>query len=208
MQHEGKEKEKELKKNIVGLKFTSDWAVNNYALFSKLLSDRTDKETHALEIGSHEGMSAAWFLSTCLSHPKSTITCVDPWEDEKILQTFRENISLLKAETKVKEIRSKSDEVRLDERKWDFVYIDGWHSAASALLDAARSWNSLKNGGIMIWDDYLWKVGEKDWVDRPQMGVNFFVSALSKDLEVVHKGYQFAVRKKIGGRAVMTKWKT
>jgi predicted O-methyltransferase YrrM len=175
-------------------------------LWNELLFHLRDKEAHALEIGSYEGRSAVWFLQNVLNHPESTLTCVDPWEDEATHMTFNHNISFVGASDKVKEIKSKSDDTRLDEREWDFVYIDGWHSAAAVMMDAARSWTSLKKGGIMIWDDYLWKVGEKGpagstsrdarWrFDRPQLGVTCFIALLSDQMSVIHKGYQVAVKK-------------
>ncbi|MCZ6464828.1 MAG: class I SAM-dependent methyltransferase [Proteobacteria bacterium] len=47
----------------------------------------------------------------------------------------------------------------------DFIYIDGCHEAACVLLDAVLSWDLLKVGGTMIFDDYVWSMvanpGEK-----------------------------------------------
>jgi predicted O-methyltransferase YrrM len=37
----------------------------------------------------------------------------------------------------------------------DFVYIDAAHEYESAMRDIVNSWNSLRNGGILVLDDYL-----------------------------------------------------
>lgn len=52
----------------------------------------------------------------------------------------------------------------------------------------------MKVGGIIIFDDYLLKL---DYVkdQTPQLAVDAFVSVFGKKLEVIHKGYQMAIRK-------------
>ena len=48
------------------------------------------------------------------------------------------------------------DSLRRIEGEFDFIYIDGWHSAFGALADGVMTWPLLKVGGVMIFDDYLW----------------------------------------------------
>jgi predicted O-methyltransferase YrrM len=38
--------------------------------------------------------------------------------------------------------------------KFDFIYIDGDHTAKGTISDAIRAFSLLKEGGIMIFDDY------------------------------------------------------
>lgn len=78
---------------------------------------------------------------------------------------------------------------------YNFIYIDGSHTAKDALTDACMAWPLLKQGGIMVFDDYLW--GEsRDILHRPKMAVDFFVNTFAEGLDIVHIGHQFAVRKK------------
>ena len=63
------------------------------------------------------------------------------------------------------------------------------------LTDACMAWPLLKQGGLMVFDDYLW--GEsRDILHRPKMAVDFFVNIFAESLDIVHIGHQFVVRKK------------
>ena len=78
---------------------------------------------------------------------------------------------------------------------YDFIYIDGSHTAKDVLTDACMAWPLLKQGGLMVFDDYLW--GEsRDILHRPRLAVDFFVNIFAESLDIVHIGHQFVVRKK------------
>jgi cephalosporin hydroxylase len=78
---------------------------------------------------------------------------------------------------------------------YDFIYIDGSHTAKDVLTDACMAWPLLKQGGLMVFDDYLW--GEsRDILHRPKLATDFFVNTFAESLDIVHIGRQFAVRKK------------
>ena len=78
---------------------------------------------------------------------------------------------------------------------FNFIYIDGSHTAKDVLTDACMAWPLLKQGGLMVFDDYLW--GEsRDILHRPRLAVDFFVNIFAESLDIVHIGHQFVVRKK------------
>jgi predicted O-methyltransferase YrrM len=78
---------------------------------------------------------------------------------------------------------------------YDFIYIDGSHTAKDVLTDACMAWPLLKPGGLLVFDDYLW--GEsRDILHRPRLAVDFFVNIFAESLDIVHIGHQFVVRKK------------
>jgi predicted O-methyltransferase YrrM len=78
---------------------------------------------------------------------------------------------------------------------YDFIYIDGSHIAKDVLTDACMAWPLLKQGGLLVFDDYLW--GEsRDILHRPRLAVDFFVNIFAESLDIVHIGHQFVVRKK------------
>ena len=78
---------------------------------------------------------------------------------------------------------------------YDFIYIDGSHVSKDVLTDACMAWPLLKQGGLMVFDDYLW--GEsRDILHRPRLAVDFFVNIFAESLDIVHIGHQFVVRKK------------
>ncbi|MCM8831198.1 MAG: class I SAM-dependent methyltransferase [Candidatus Omnitrophica bacterium] len=46
--------------------------------------------------------------------------------------------------------------------------MGGNHNAPSVLMDAVLCWPLLKNGGILIFDDYLWKINKLPEEERPK----------------------------------------
>lgn len=176
--------------------FTNEWATHNYALWLKHLGHFTGKPTNALEIGSYEGRSSCFFVKNILTHEDSRLTCVDPFVIVGTRERFLHNIKALGCEDKISARALISDQVSLDMESWDFVYIDGLHKARSALIDACRSWVTLKQGGIMIWDDYQWQMNAYPRVECPKMGIDAFLNCLEKELDILHIGAQVIVRKR------------
>lgn len=176
-------------------KWTNTWACGNYPLWLKFLGKYTSIETHALEIGSCEGRSSCFFVQNILAHKKSTLTCVDPWVMPGTEERFQHNIDALDCRKKMKIIKSFSDDAQLNETLWDFVYVDGWHSARATLFDSVRSWVSLKKGGIMIFDDYQWNINTRPRVECPKMAIDAFLNICERDLKVLHINMQVIVEK-------------
>lgn len=175
--------------------FTNEWACGNYPLWMKFLGRFIGKETHALEIGSCEGRSSCFFVQNILTHPDSRLTCVDPWVMPGTEERFHHNIDVLGCRSKMNIIKAFSDDTALDATKWDFVYVDGWHSAQATLFDAVRSWVSLKKGGIMVFDDYQWCLNTKPRADCPKMGIDAFLNICERELKVLHMNMQVIVEK-------------
>lgn len=84
---------------------------------------------------------------------------------------------------------------RAPKPKYDFIYIDGSHIARDVLTDACMAWPLLKQGGIMVFDDYLWG-DARDILHRPKPAIDAFVNIFSEEVEMIHMGYQLIVRKK------------
>jgi Methyltransferase domain len=78
---------------------------------------------------------------------------------------------------------------------YDFIYIDGSHTAPDVLTDACMAWPLLKPKGMMVFDDYMW--GEpRDILHRPKPAIDAFCNLFAETAEIVHVGYQLIVRKK------------
>ena len=112
--------------------------------------------------------------------------------------------SLLEAETRAK-LKKFSPFVRIHKstsaaflrsctRQFDFIYVDAAHDAMNVLRDAVLAFDLLKPAGVMIFDDYEWTVMPNP-LDCPKIGVDAFVSAYAKQVEVIGMGWQLAVRK-------------
>ena len=78
---------------------------------------------------------------------------------------------------------------------YDFIYIDGSHTAPDVLTDACMAWPLLKPKGLMVFDDYLWG-NPRDALHRPKIAIDAFTNIFGETAEIVHVGYQLVVRKK------------
>jgi hypothetical protein len=192
--------------------------------YSFTMSDDSGKEfkgkpnVHALEIGTYEGFSAIWQLENILTDPSSTITCIDIFDEKVIEDQFDRNIKATGVAYKVKKLKGSSEIMLrgLNLEQYDYVYIDGSHMPKWVLSDAVLSWDLLKKGGLMIFDDYkfielkpnnfrptrinfidnyLWKkwVGE---TGSTKPAVDVFLQIYGPYLEVVFKKYQVVIKKK------------
>jgi len=81
-----------------------------------------------------------------------------------------------------------------ENKQFDFVYVDGSHSADEVLADAVMAFGLLKKNGYMIFDDYLWMVAV-DSLDRPKMSIDAFVNMFQKHIEVKMINYQYIIQK-------------
>jgi predicted O-methyltransferase YrrM len=164
-----------------------------------------------LEIGSYEGRSTVWTVENMLEDG-GAITCIDTWEggEEHVLTgedmaqaeaTFGFNVSLARSKFPEREVRKAKgtsyeflSSLATQKAAFDFIYIDGSHIAKDVLTDACMAWPLLKKDGIMVFDDYLW--GEpRDALHRPKLAVDAFVNLFAEEVQTVHTGYQYIVRR-------------
>lgn len=158
-------------------------------IFTKNLNSYIGKpDLKFLEIGSHSGSSASGMLNTILTHPSSTITCVDHWIDSES-ENFFNSI--------VKFYFPRITKVKLDSAKWlqdnqdlrfDFIYIDGDHSEEGVLADATYAWGLLKPNGIMALDDYL--LTDSNNGQETKVGIDRFLESIKEEYEVIENDYQ------------------
>jgi predicted O-methyltransferase YrrM len=115
-----------------------------------------------LEIGSGEGSSAIGIIQTVLTDPSSKVTCVDKWDatysNGFFADNFESNFDTNTHQYVNQIIKVKSDSVTWlvnnQDKRFDFVYIDGDHSYSGCKMDIALAWNTLKSGCWMVVDDY------------------------------------------------------
>jgi predicted O-methyltransferase YrrM len=161
-----------------------------------------------LEIGSWEGQSTCWLLDNILTHPSSKITCIDTFEggiehqfsDELSLieSKFDGNLKRAKCENKLIKIVGLSQSClrELPLSHYDVIYIDGSHIASDVLEDTILCWRLLKNGGMIIFDDYQWEGYRDQPLKHPAPAINTFLSIFQDKINVIHKGYQVIIQKK------------
>lgn len=201
--------------------FTAGWHLLHMRQWESHLQDYIGKPgVHALEIGSYEGLSAIWQLEHVLTDPNSTITCIDIFDRPEIEARFDRNIAASGLAHKVIKIKGPSEkELRpLDFSAYDYVYIDGCHLERWVLSDAVLSWDLIKPGGLMLFDDYrhiderpsdyrpthIKFVDDYFWNRKarhtysPARAIDAFIDIYGPWLDVVFKQYQIVLRKKSG----------
>jgi predicted O-methyltransferase YrrM len=157
-----------------------------------------------LQIGAYTGDASVWLLDNILTDPTSTLTDIDTWKGSD--ETEHKNISFdnvhiyyLKRTKKYKNllsIQSKSEYVLPNlNHTYDFIYIDGDHTAKVVADDAKGAWKILKPGGILAFDDYMWGQDLPEYT-TPRPAIDNFLSKYTGTYDLLTKGYQVWIMKK------------
>ena len=169
--------------------FTADWFSRKIPNFEKHLSIYENQpDIHYLELGVYEGRSLIWMLENILTHPSAKATCIDIFPRD-LRQRFMNNLKMSGSEDKVTVIKGRFQvELRkLPFNAFDIIYIDGAHDAPDTIENAVLCWPLLKEGGLLIFDDYLWQQKARPAELRPQMAIDAFISIYRKYIEVIDR---------------------
>ncbi len=194
-QRKGTQRDFGYKKNY---NFTTNWFTQHIRVWNDVLAPFSGKaDIHYLEVGVFEGRAMIWMLENILTHPTSRATAVDIFPDG-LQQLFTRNIRRSGCADRVKVIKGGSQTVlkKLPPGSFDIIYIDGDHSAPAVLTDAVLSWSLLKDGGILIFDDYHYKLEERSPGRRPKISIDAFAASFAEYIDTLHVGPQFMIRKK------------
>ena len=190
-----------------GPRFTQDWSRFLESSLTKLSPSTPVSPMKVLEIGSFEGRGTRLLFKKLVEHhEESRLYCVDPWVDGYVpgksqhfakwdpffvgqFQRFLKNT--LDLGPQLVRLRGISDDmVPAIKDPLDFAYIDGDHSAEQVYRDAAMILPLMKNGGIVLFDDYPWTHEGNRCGD----GVDRWLAENDGKVELLFKEYQLAVR--------------
>ena len=160
-----------------------------------------------LQIGAFTGDASVWLVNNVLTQRNSILEDVDIWtgsdeEEHKAMDwvdvecvydsriAFRPNVIKYKMDSK-EFLRS------IEKVTYDFIYIDGDHTAEGVLQDSVLAWRLLKVGGIMAFDDYMWEDPRGVWF-QPGWSIDTFVGAVKDESEVLLSNSQVWLRKNNG----------
>jgi predicted O-methyltransferase YrrM len=181
-------------------RFDHDWFSNNIPNLTRLFAGfKGDKPPRILEIGAFEGRSTVWFLDNV---PGCHVTTIDTWKGGKdhdpenpeidwktVEENFKHNIKDFGTRVSVyptSSFQALSNMVKnrssFFEFHFDFVYVDGSHTAADVNLDLILSFKLLNVGGLIYCDDYLWGFNEFPVYDCPKLGIDSFVNVYADKL--------------------------
>lgn len=173
--------------------------------FQEVLKDYKKKKTLFLEIGSYDGTSAIGLITLISQHKESRVVCIDPFlgSREEFIYEAGPEATLLKNiksfSDKIHLIKDKSETALIDviknlKEKFDVIYIDGCHDSKNVLEDAVLSFQALKDGGFLIFDDWEWNL---DGVPQhqPQIAIQAFVDCYKDFIEIHKWNYRVYIKK-------------
>jgi predicted O-methyltransferase YrrM len=167
-----------------------------------------NKQVNILEIGVYKGDAMQKFAQVFLdSEPESHYYGIDTWEgspeyvdvdfkeiEKKTLEKKKNSpskarIHLIKKESIVALPKLLSKGI-----KFDIIYIDASHVAKDVLFDGVLSINMLKENGVLIFDDYLWKKLEPS-LFTPRPAIDAILEIYKDVINVLYSGYQVIIEK-------------
>lgn len=192
------------------MQFTNEWFTERAQATWLPIIDMV-KPTRILEVGSYEGRATTFLIEKC---PNLSITCVDTWEGGVDLppemmwgveDRFNKNtaeamkLSGTASLTKYKMKSTRALPMLLAEgRRFDLIYVDGSHTAPDVLTDAVDCFRLVREGGALIFDDYVWHMeppGEQDALNMPKMAIDAFVNLNRRKIKLLHISDQLALIK-------------
>lgn len=176
--------------------------------FERHLGVFKDRKASFLQIGAYTGDASLWMLENILTHEHSRLTDVDTWQgsDEDIHKTFdwqsveevyNDKLHEYVQNDKLIKFKGTSDHFFTASgflhREYDFVYVDGDHTALGVLKDGIHALETVAPGGIVAFDDYVWKSGKGPTYD-PATAIDALIVAFADKFEVIDKGAQVWLR--------------
>lgn len=178
--------------------FGSNGAEQNFTFF---LEGAKGAPISALQIGAFMGHATEWLIENVLTHPNATLTDVDTWggsdedahEDldwnyievyyDSETDDYQEAGRLIKCKMTSEEFFDKND------KTFDFIYVDGAHTALDVFNDGISAFECLNEGGILAFDDYTWDSGKGDFFN-PRDGIDGVYITYQNQLNILYAGTQ------------------
>lgn len=182
------------------------WYIKNFKKWKK--NFYTEDAVRILEIGSFDGISANMMLETIFVNKSSLVFTIDPFipdittpeVDSMTKKVFFENLKIGDNERRVKLFEENSfnfllryNSSILENEKFDFIYIDGSHFSYDILTDVILCWNVLKLKGVIVFDDYKWKLLKRNL--RPKIAIEAFLDTFNSKIKLFYKDKQVFIRK-------------
>jgi len=196
------------------LRYTADWFTKSQHEFIRHVQPIVKKleSVTMLEIGSFEGLSSRWFIDNLLFANQSKIYCVDTWNGSRehmggdydldsLYERFMHNMSDYIESGKCIPIRGDSKKVLPnlinDGMQFDLIFVDGSHVSSDVIIDGILSYLLLKPGGIIVFDDYLWGLGDMPYSDIPYPSIDFIKNSFVSNgkMEVIEMNVMATMRK-------------
>jgi predicted O-methyltransferase YrrM len=153
----------------------------------------------ALQIGTYTGDATEWLLN---NRQLEYLHDVDTWGGSE--EIAHESLDFNSVEsyydsrfndTRIYKYKMTSDEYFASNKsQFNFIYIDGDHTALQTSLDGLNAFRLLESGGVMAFDDYLWNYNGNRFLE-PKRGVDGFLEVCKDQYTVIESGYQMWIKK-------------
>lgn len=186
--------------------YSCDLTISLKTNLERLYEKKPEKVMKCVEIGSFEGRGSVLINNHLCTNKDSVLYCIDPFDDEYVKGNdkmsfwdsacvgqygrFKHNTANL---PKIIEMKGTSDNMipELDDKSIDFCYIDGDHSPEQVYKDAVNVFGKMKNEGIILFDDYLWKMNGV----ITKKGIDKFLEEYKDKYQMLFKNTQVAIRR-------------
>lgn len=153
----------------------------------------------ALQIGTYTGDATEWLLK---NRNIERLHDVDTWSGSE--EVAHESLDFSSVESYYD---SRFDDKRITKCKmtsdlffatnnltFNFIYIDGDHTALQTALDGLNAFKWLEAGGVMAFDDYEWHYNGSPFLE-PQRGIDAFLTICAGQYKLIERGYQIWIKK-------------
>ena len=153
-----------------------------------------------LEIGSHQGHSALFFL---WYFKKACIDCVDIWDNKRNEIIFDESLNQFSERLNKNKLWSSDFFANKIKNRgiYDIIFIDGSHEAEDVFSDCLLSFAALKINGLMIVDD-VFLMSEKRFQDNSIKAIDAFLNLKGNDLKILKINTQLFLQKKFDSKII------
>ena len=176
--------------------FASNGVREDFAYF---LEGMRGHPVKALQIGAFTGDASKWLFENILTNSSSVLVDVDTWagSEEAVHDEFDWSDVEKTYNEKVKPFRKKLYKTKMTSEeyfdknvmRYDFIYVDGAHTAFDVFNDGISAFECLNEGGIIAFDDYTWDGGKGDFLN-PRDGIDGFYLTYIDQLSILHCGTQ------------------
>jgi len=157
-----------------------------------------------LEIGSWEGRSTLFLLTY---FTEGHLTAVDTWAGSEYhhyrdLQDLEARFDGNLAPCAARLTKRKGSSLHVlpqlldEQQKFDVIYVDGSHFADDVLTDGITAGRLLNQGGVLIFDDFLWPCYPRARAN-PAWAINLFLKYHRGEYKILNAYYQIILQKKI-----------
>ena len=153
----------------------------------------------ALQIGTYTGDATEWLLN---NREIQYLHDVDTWGGSE--EIAHESLDFNSVEryydsrfndTRIYKYKMTSDDYFASNKsQFNFIYIDGDHTALQTSLDGLNAFRLLESGGVMAFDDYLWNYNGNRFLE-PKRGVDGFLEVCKDQYTMIESGYQMWIKK-------------